>query len=437
MRVLVLIDGEHYPPVVRDAIASLSEAGNEVAAAVFCGGTEKVTMSEAGSVYGGVPVVSGAEPLDALRRALTDHRPDVVVDLSGDPVLRPGERFRLASEALTRGVAYRGADFELRPPTFERILTKPSIRVIATGKRAGKTAVCGALARHASALGHRPVVVAMGRGGPPSPEVLEMGTELTPQALVSLARSGRHAASDYIEDAVTSRVTTIGCRRVGGGLAGAVFSSNVVEGARIAESRDEDLVLLEGSGAEIPPVEARATLLCVPAAGGAAAVTEVLGPLRVLLADLAVVTLAEEGAPAADVEAAIHRICAGVPVVRTVFRPRPLRPIEGRRVFFCSTAPEGSSPVLRAHLEEVHDCEVVGMSHNLSDRSALEAELRDAPDHDVLLTELKAASVDLAAAHALEAGRDVVFADNGLVATDPEGVVAAFDRLLRRVAERG
>ncbi len=437
MRVLVLIDGEHYPPVVRDAIASLMSRGDEVAAAVFCGGSEKVSTSDAGSAYGNVPVVSGAGPVEALRRALDDHRPDAVVDLSGDPVLKPRDRFRLASEALARGVVYRGADFELRPPVFERILTKPSIRVVATGKRTGKTAVCGALARYASDRGRRPVVVAMGRGGPPEPEVLELGTELSAQALVSIARSGRHAASDYIEDAVTSRVTTIGCRRVGGGLAGAVFSSNVVEGARIAESRDEDLVLLEGSGAEIPPVEARATLLCVPAPGGEAAVTEVLGPLRLLLADLVVVTLAEEGAPAADVEAAIHRFRAGVPVVRTVFRPRPLGPIEGRRVFFCSTAPEDSSPVLRAHLEEVHRCEVVGMSHNLSERSALEAELRDAPAHDVLLTELKAASIDLAAAHALDAGRDVVFADNELVATEPEAIVGAFDRLLRQAAEGG
>lgn len=437
MRVLVLVDGEHYPRVVRDAIASLTAGGEDVVAAVFCGGTEKVRPSEVGAAYGGVPVAPGTDPLEALPRALDEHRPEAVIDLSGDPVLTPRDRFRLASEALVRGIVYRGADFELRPPTFEAVLAKPSIRVVATGKRTGKTAVCGALARHAVARGYRPVVVAMGRGGPPDPEILEVDVDLSPAALVSLARSGRHAASDYIEDAVTSRVPTIGCRRVGGGLAGTPFASNVVEGARIAGSRDEDLVLLEGSGAEIPPVEARGTLLCVPATGGAAAVTDVLGPLRVLLADLVVVTLAEEGTLAGDVEEAVGRLRAGVPIVRTVFRPRPLRAIDGRRVFFCSTAPEDSSPVLRRHLEEVHGCEVVGMSHNLSARPALEAELRDAPDHEVLLTELKAASVELAALHALEAGRDVVFADNELVAEDPEAVPEAFDGLLRRAAGDG
>ena len=38
-RAVVLVDGEHYPPVVRDALAELSY---DVVAAVLVGGTEKL-----------------------------------------------------------------------------------------------------------------------------------------------------------------------------------------------------------------------------------------------------------------------------------------------------------------------------------------------------------------------------------------------------------
>ena len=50
-RVIVLIDGEHYPPVVVAAIESLAE-DNEVVAAVFLGGTEKVDLAKGMSVPG-------------------------------------------------------------------------------------------------------------------------------------------------------------------------------------------------------------------------------------------------------------------------------------------------------------------------------------------------------------------------------------------------
>lgn len=70
----------------------------------------------------------------------------------------------------------------------------------------------------------RPVVVTMGRGGPEEPELIEgEKIELTPQFLLKVAKEGKHAASDHFEDALTSRVTTIGCRRCGGGMAGFPF----------------------------------------------------------------------------------------------------------------------------------------------------------------------------------------------------------------------
>ncbi len=56
MRALVLIDGEHYAPVIRDALAALPY---EVVGALLVGGTEKL---RGGEDYG-VPLV---DSLDAV-----------------------------------------------------------------------------------------------------------------------------------------------------------------------------------------------------------------------------------------------------------------------------------------------------------------------------------------------------------------------------------
>src|SRR5206468_2357239 len=101
----------------------------------------------------------------------------------------------------------------------------------------------------------------MGRGGPAEPAVAHPGT--TVADLLAIARSGRHAASDYLEDAVIAGVPTVGCRRVGGGLAGGCVESNVAAGARLARAHDVDALLFEGSGAAIPPVEVDATVCVV------------------------------------------------------------------------------------------------------------------------------------------------------------------------------
>src|SRR5882762_1831470 len=231
VRAVALIDGEHYAPVVRDALAELPY---EWVGAILVGGIEKLRPD---ADYG-VPLVDGFGSAE------------VVVDLSDEPVLGPAERFRWASRALAAGLPYVGADFRFDPPVFEPF-ELPSIAVIGTGKRVGKTAVTAHLAR-LLARDRDVVVVAMGRGGPAEPEVLERAPSL--DELVALSRSGRHAASDHLEIAALCGVPTIGCRRAGGGLAGAVFVSNVHEGARIAATRRPDVVVFDGSGAAIPPV---------------------------------------------------------------------------------------------------------------------------------------------------------------------------------------
>src|SRR5258708_39172804 len=115
---------------------------------------------------------------------------------------------RGASRALAAGIPYIGADFRFDPPVFEPF-ELPSIAVIGTGKRVGKTAVTAHLAR-LLARDHDVVVVAMGRGGPPEPEV--GATPPTIEDLGPLSRAGRHAASDHLEISVPSARPTIGCR---------------------------------------------------------------------------------------------------------------------------------------------------------------------------------------------------------------------------------
>lgn len=434
IRTLVLIDGEHYPPVVRAAVDDLRAQGHEVVGALMLGGTEKLT-GEGADAYGVPEVVSGPTQVAGLVAAVDRFEPELVVDLSGSPVLDARRRMRLAAQALHRGVAYRGADFRFDPPPRPRVATKPSVGIVATAKRSGKTALAGHFARLLVADGWRPAVVAMGRGGPEEPEVIDVGADLTPSALVALAESGRHAASDHLEDALMARVPTIGTRRAGGGLAGAPGTNTFVRGVELANARPEDLLVLEGSGAAIPPVHADATVCVVPANADLELVSGYLGAYVLLLADLVVVTLADEPLhPAARaLEDRIRELVPGTPVVRTTFRPHPLEPISGRSVFFATTAPPDAAGTLAGHLESAHDARVVGWSTNLANRALLRDDLRDARGAEVLVTELKAAAVDVATKLAIEADMDVVYCDNRPQGT---GDGPALDDLLREAAAR-
>src|ERR671938_1732122 len=114
---------------------SVREAlGAEGVAAAFLGGTEKLME---GTDYG-VPLFTDRDPISAVERALSEHTVDVVVDLSDEPVVGYRERMRIASLVLSAGARYLGSDFELRPPEFHSISTKPALSVIGTGKRVGK-----------------------------------------------------------------------------------------------------------------------------------------------------------------------------------------------------------------------------------------------------------------------------------------------------------
>jgi cyclic 2,3-diphosphoglycerate synthetase len=392
MRALVVIDGEHYAPVVRDALAALP---HEVVAAWVAGGTEKLV---GGEDYG-VPVVAG------LEAGIAEHEPELVVDLSDEPVLGPRERFRVASRVLALGLPYEGPDFRFDPPAFAPF-PLPSLAIVGTGKRVGKTAVTGHVARLLS-RDRKVIVVAMGRGGPPEPQLVEARPRL--DDLLELSRAGRHAASDYLETAALAGVTTIGCRRCGGGLAGSPGESNVLDGAALAAELEPELVIFDGSGAAIPPIEADARVLVTSSAQPVEVATGYLNAYRILISDLVLVT----GGADEPLLEAIAQV-KNVPVVPVELRPRPVEPVAGRRLAFFTTAPTAVHETLAAHLTDRHGAEVVHVSGNLARREALREEL-DRVDADTYLVEIKAAAIDVVAEAAVARGRELVFADNELV----------------------
>ena len=429
MRALFLIDGEHYPPVVLDAMHRVHDSlGAEGVAAAFLGGTEKL---KEGTDYG-LPLVTGEDPASAVQKALSEYTVDVVVDLSDEPVVGYRERMRIASLVLAAGARYLGSDFELRPPELHAISTKPALAVVGTGKRVGKTAVSGYLARLLARKGFDPGVVSMGRGGPPRPEVieghkLEVGSEYLLEAL----ERGSHAASDYYETAALSRVTTVGCRRCGGGLAGEPFVSNVLEGARIANSLETGVTLFDGSGAAMPPVEVERRVLVAGAHQDPEYITGFLGAYRLYVSDLLLLTMSEEPMAGEEKVAGIIedvlKLKPELAVIPVIFRPRPVGEIEGLRVGYVSTAPPAVLDKLARHLEEHYGCEVVATSGNLSDRKRLAEDLDTMAEAEAYLTEIKAAAVDVVTRQGAEEGKPVFYCDN-----DPVG--EGLDEELLRVA---
>ncbi|MPZ74821.1 MAG: 2,3-diphosphoglycerate synthetase [Nitriliruptorales bacterium] len=445
-RAVVLVDGEHYPPVIVAALAQLRDRGVDPVAALFLGGTEKVE-SHGTAVDLGVPAtwvprgdaahVDVRAAADILIPLIAQYDAALVVDFSDEPVLDPRRRLQLAAHVLLTGVPYSGADFMLTPPPRPRLSRRPTIAVIGTGKRTGKTAISGDIARRVQTLGRTPVVVAMGRGGPADPVVVPAGTPLGAAALLEVVERGGHAASDFYEDAITSGAATVGARRCGGGLAGAVGYTNAPAAIAAAERLPGDLLLLEGSGASVPPAHADATVLVVPADCDPEFLQGYLGPYRVLLADLVVVTMAESprGSPerVAAVLETIRSISRRTPVISSVLRPVPLDQVSGERVFFATTAPAAVGASLVEALEDTYGCDVVATSSRLADRPGLRSDLYAAPAFDVLLVELKAAAVDVATRIAAQAGARVVFCDNrpSVVGTGGDAAPADADAVLQ------
>ena len=409
-----------------------SELGCELVALVFLGGTEKLPDTS-GFSFRNLPLYYGAGQIADLRRALAETGAGLVLDLSDEPVLGYVERFRLISEALAAGASYRGADFFFEAPARPFACDKVSLGVWGSGKRVGKTAMSGFVARRLAEKGLRPCVCTMGRGGPPEPELLDVPADVTDDYLRARAKAGWHAASDHFEDAMMGRVVAVGCRRCGGGMAGAPFYSNVPQGAALACRQDADVILFEGSGAAIPPVGVDAVMLVASAAQPNDYLLGYLGPYRLLLSDMVVVTMCEEFLVSSDklrkLIDGILSINPEVKVVKTVFRPQPLGELRGRNVYLASTAPGPAADRQAKHLAEVYGAVVVGTSSNLADRKKLIRDLAGTAGADVLVTELKAAGVDTVSLFAYENDKELVYLENLPVALDGASLEEEIDHL--------
>lgn len=423
-KILCLIDGEHYLPVTQEAIDTLNKLEyHDVKCAVFIGGTEKLKNDDEDSYSKilGVPVKFGDDediPYNLIKEMIKEYDVNVVYDLSDEPILDYEKRFRIASLVLEQNITYEGSDFKFEPVTQYDIMEKPSIKILGTGKRIGKTAVSGFVSRLLHEKGYNPCVIAMGRGGPEEPEIVHGDEiEISPDFLLEQSEKGVHAASDHWEDALMSRILTIGCRRCGGGMAGEVFLTNMKKGAQLANELESKFAIFEGSGAAIPPIKTDKNIVLVGANQPINNIVKYFGPYRISFADLVIITMCEEPMSNPEkikyIEEHIKEINPDCKLIATVFRPKPLGDIKGKNVLFTTTAPKDVQNKLVEYLESNYDCKVVGVSSNLANRPLLREDIAKYIDEaDVMLTELKAAAVDVATKEAIDGGIDVVYCDN-------------------------
>ena len=424
-KVLCLVDGEHYFPVTKSAIDKIETKGYEVELLLFIGGTEKLRDSNVDviSKIFNKPVIFGENhkeiPYDLIDESIKKYDVDFVFDLSDEPVVNYSKRFKIATVVLQNHVIYKGPDFEFKPLIEEDVLDNPSYKIIGTGKRIGKTAVSAYTARLINQEDkYDPCIVAMGRGGPEVPEIVHGDKiKLTPEYLMEQSDKGLHAASDHWEDALMSRVLTVGCRRCAGGMAGQVYVTNMVDGARMTNELDTNLIAIEGSGSAVPPIKTDKTIVLVGANQPIETLTQYFGPFRIKLADLIIITMCDEDICSSEklnsLIDQLHEMNPDANIIPTIFRPHPVDTIENKKILFATTAPESVQPLLKEYLEENFNCTVVEITSNLSNRPLLQEDIeRNIDNVDIMLTELKAAAVDVATKDALNKGLKVVYCDN-------------------------
>ncbi len=417
-KIVALIDGEHYPQINLDAVLLLKKHFKGIfAGIIFLGGTEKLTIDNLQNFYG--CIVKKIENLDNdFIPALNFFKPDIVYDLSDEPVVNYCIRMKIASFCFTNHCSYMGPDFYFEYETKKPTVLKPSLLIIGTGKRIGKTAVSLYISKLISEK-KKICIVSMGRGGPKKPQLMQASKiNITPEFLLNISRKGFHASSDYIEDALFAGVDTIGCRRCGGGFGGKFFLTNIEKGLKIAESLKPQVLVIEGSGASIPAVETDFKVCVVGANQDWNNLVGYLGIYRMIISDIIFMTLCEEPISTKEniklIEQKIFEIKKDAKIVKSVFRPVPLYDIKDKKVFLTLTASSLAEKTLKDYLESKYNCKVVKISFNLSNRKRLREDLYSInPDeYDMLITELKAASVDVVTEYAVKHKKQINYINN-------------------------
>ena len=300
------------------------------------------------------------------------------------------------------GFPYVGADFRFDPPVLEPF-PLPSIGIVGTGKRVGKTAITAHAAR-LYARDRKVVVVAMGRGGPPEPEVATVAPDI--DALLELSRAGRHAASDYLETAALVGVETVGCRRCGGGLAG---SSRSPTSTRARSLRSSSGPISSSSTAAARRSRRSTTsrrVLVVNSATDPEVATGYLNGFRHLVSDLVDPDDGRGGLRLGGASRRRGRARAAGAGDDSAPAPRRARS-RGERSRSSRPRQSRRTTCFAAHLREEHGADIVHVSGSLSDRRTLLQEL-ERVEAEVFLVELKAAAIDVVAEAARERGVDVV-----------------------------
>ena len=282
-------------------------------AAVLVGGTEKLR---------GEARATGAARAESVEEAVERASPDLVVDLSDEPVLGPLERLALAGRVLALGIPYEGPDFRFDPPPSRRRgradPRRSSAPVSGSGRPRSRGTWRGASRRRGASSSSRwgeagrqsrkSSVAADGRGA-------ARALARRPPRGLRPPRDGRRRRRD------DGRLPAL--RR---GLAGAVAVSNVLEGVSVAAGARPGPGVLDGSGAALPPVAAGRRVLVRRPRSRSSVAAGYLNTYRALIADLVVVTMAEEEPPTPSSRGALRaHVRPGAPVIRTVLRPRPAR----------------------------------------------------------------------------------------------------------------
>jgi cyclic 2,3-diphosphoglycerate synthase len=415
-KLVALIDGEHYPQINYDAIKCLKKNyPGFFSGIIFLGGTEKLVTGNLDDFFKEKVFTIKDLDIDFIK-ALDLFKPDLVYDLSDEPIVNYIKRMKIASFCMFKQSSYMGPDFLFEYEEKSIKISKPGMLIIGTGKRIGKTAVSSYIARLLSPE-NDVCIIAMGRGGPEHPQVIRgRQTEITPEFLLKLSRSGLHASSDYIEDAFFSKVTTVGCRRCGGGFSGKFFMSNIREGISIAEKLNPEIIIVEGSGASVPPIRADHTVCVISADQSWESIVGYLGLYRIMMSDLVFFTMCEE--PLTNkrnidfLESEILKYKSNIKIVKSIFRPEPASNIKGKKIFLALTANSLVEDKIKEYVEKKYNCEIIKVSFNLSNREKLKKELIECDNYDTILTELKASSVDLVTEFAVENKKYISYMNN-------------------------
>jgi cyclic 2,3-diphosphoglycerate synthetase len=232
------------------------------------------------------------------------------------------------------------------------------------------------------------------------------------EQLLEISRAGGPAASDYLEDAVLAGVSPEGCRRCGEGFTGETGYTNVLEGARLGLTLDPDVLVVEGSGAVVVPIDCDRTICVTPATLAREQALSYLGPLRLMRADMILVLGAS--ALARDeigrLEDDLRSVAPGAEVIACELRPAPVEGLDGEARVALFTSSQGGCDAARDGLLE-QGIDPVTASANLGRRGALRDDLEAAERAGctVFLTELKAAAIDSVAEAAVRLGARVEF----------------------------